>query len=362
VENTLLIERRGALAEVVLNRPSALNALNDDMRKRIATSLPHWARDPEVYALVMRSSSSRAFCAGGDLRELTKLARQDPKGAAASIAQEYTMNWALECFTKPTVSLVDGMVMGSGVGLTLYGTHRVAGEKFRLSMPETAVGFFPDVGVASVLAKLPGQIGRYLGLTGRAIGREAAYRLGLITHCIPAGRFDEITDALAAADTVDPILDGRHQDPGADGDDLSARANLIEDVFGVPTVSEIFAALERRMSGGGADAEWCGCVHRDLAARSPLALCVTLRHLDACRTLDLRQTLIQDYRLGVRFLAGKELQEGVRALLIDKDRQPAWQHDSINDVKIKEIEEYFLSLGDAELILPDREEMQRLRG
>jgi enoyl-CoA hydratase len=362
VDNTLSIERRGALAQVVLNRPDVLNALNDEMRGRITEALPELARDPEVYAVIISSNSPRAFCAGGDVRELTGLVRREPSAAAASIAGEYALNWALECFTKPTVSLIDGMVMGSGVGLMLYGTHRVAGEKFRFSMPETAIGFFPDVGTGCVLARMPGGIGRYLGLTGRAIGPAAAYQLGLVTHCIAGARFNEIAAALAAADTVDPILDDRHQSPEAADDELLTFAGLIQDVFEKPTVREIFEALEQRMAGTGTDAEWCAAVHRELAARSPLALCVTLRHLDTCRALDLRETLIQDYRLGVRFLAGEEIQEGVRALLIDKDGRPKWRHASINDVQIEEIEEYFSSLGDADLQLPDREKMQEIRG
>lgn len=363
VDDLLIVENRGALAELTLNRPRALNALNDAMRAAVLAALPGLAGDSETYAMAIRSNSARAFCAGGDVRELTEMARRDPKLAARSLGQEYFMNWSLECFTKPTVSLIDGMVMGSGVGLMLYGTHRVAGAGFTFAMPETAIGLFPDVGVCTALSKMPGHMGRYIGLTGRSIGRTAAYRLGIVTHCVDAGQFEEITAGLADADPVDPILDGLHRDPEADAidDGLAGRDALIEDVFAGASVADIMAALARRAGSGGADAAWCEEVLGDLRKRAPLSLLVTLRHLDACRSWGLRDVLIGDYRLAVRFLAGADLHEGVRAVLIDKDGQPKWRHAAIEDVKSEEIDQYFTTLGDDELTLPEREEMQEIR-
>ena len=134
--------------------------------------------------------------------------------ARRALAAEYALNWPLDCFTKPTVSLIDGLVVGSGVGISLYGTHRVAGERYRFAMPETGIGLFPDDGVAYVFAQMPDMIGMYLALTGRAVGSADAYNLGLLTHCIPAGQFGEIRAAIRDADPVDPVLDARHEDPG----------------------------------------------------------------------------------------------------------------------------------------------------
>ena len=361
MEKPLLVEKRGALAEVTLNRPQVLNALNDEMRGAMLPLLPDFAGDSEIYAMVLRSNSPRAFCAGGDVRELTRLGRADPAQAVASVGQEYFLNWALECFTKPTVSLIDGMVMGSGVGLMLYGTHRVAGEGFCFAMPETAIGLFPDVGACSVLAKLPGHMGRYIGLTGRTIGRQTAYRLGIVTHCIAASQFDQIRDGLGAADTVDPLLDNLHVDSsaGAFDDGLIGRGNLIEDVFGGTSLAGMFRALEFQAKSASADAAWCADVLSDLQSRAPLSLLVTLRHLDACRSQKLQQVLIDDYRLAARFLTGHDFYEGVRALLIDLDNKPAWQHGGINEVSPEEIDEYFAELVVPELELPDREKMQQ---
>jgi len=364
VDQFLIVEKRGAVAEITLSRPRALNALNDEMRDSIRALLTECTGDPQVYAVIIRSNSPRAFCAGGDVRELTELAARDQRLAAASIGDEYYMNWALECFTKPIVSLIDGMVMGSGVGLMLYGTHRVAGDGFIFAMPETAIGLFPDVGACSVLAKMPNHVGRYLGLTGRTIGRASAYQLGLVTHCIAAEEFAQITTGLEAADTVDPILDGLHRDPAPDTGDqaLAGREGLIDDVFGRASVPEIFEALRQRAGGSGADAVWCAGVLHDLENRAPLSLLVTLRHLDACRDRSLRDVLIHDYRLAVRFLREKDLSEGVRAVLIDKDNQPNWKHGSINDVSVKEIDTFFAKLDEPDLVLPDREKMQQIRG
>ena len=365
MDNALLIEKRVALVEIILNRPAVLNALNDDMRQALLADLPQWPRDPEVYAIAMRSNSERAFCAGGDVRELVRLAEPDPAIAAASFAQEYLMNWTLECFSKPTVALIDGMVMGSGVGLVIYGTHRVGGQGFRFSMPETAIGLFPDVGVSHRLSRLPGHLGRYLGLTGATLSRKPAYRHGLITHCIDAAHYPAITAALADADTVDPLLDNLHRDPREDEpDELMDRESLIEDIFsasdrdGLTGILNALSAVSRK---SGKDAEWCGHVLADLRTRSPMSLHITLHHLDAARHLDLRGVLIQDYRMAVRCLVQSDFKEGVRALLLDKDGAPQWQHASTEAVASSEIERYFAPLGNGDLHLPTRSEMQNLR-
>ena len=361
MQEPVVVARRGALAEITLNRPDVLNALNDDMRRILVEALPGLPRDPEVYAVILRSTSDRSFCAGGDVRELVALARADYAAACASLAFEYRMNWALECFSKPTISLIDGMTMGSGVGLVLYNTHRVAGPGFSFAMPETAIGLFPDVGASSVLAGLPGAMGRYLGLTGRRIGRATAYRLGLVTHCISREHFAGITSALEDAQPVDQVLDPLHVDPDPSEDTLSPLADVIEACFSRATMGEILAALEARSEKGDEAATWCREVADELKTRAPLSLLATLRHLDECRTRDLRETLIGDYRLAVRFLARPDLAEGVRAVLVDKDHKPAWQHASVSDVPALAVDEMFEPLEGGELELPTRDEMQAMR-
>ena len=217
--------------------------------------------------------------------------------------------------------------MGSGVGITLYGTHRVAGERYRFAMPEAGIGLFPDDGVSWVLAQLPDEIGMYLALTGRSVGRADAYRLGLVTHCIPAARFAEIRRAVADADPVDPVLDTRGEDPGPG--ELETLRETIARCFAADSVEGVVARLEAER---GAEQAWAEGVLADLRRCSPTSLKVTHRHVRLARQLDLRATLAQDYRLACRFMENHDFYEGVRAALVDRDQQPQWRPGRLSDV------------------------------
>lgn len=350
------IVNSGAAAVVTLGRASALNALTLDMRTQFAEALPRLARDPQTYALVIRSALPRIFSAGGDVRELIALAARDSAAAQRALADEYRLNWLHECFSKPTISLIDGAIMGSGVGITAYGTHRVAGEKYRFAMPETAIGLFPDVGAAHLLARLPNAIGMYLGLTGRFVSRADAFRLGLVTHCIPATQFDEIAAALSDADPVDPVLDDRHADPGPG--ELPDVEEVIAAAFSAASVEEIIARLK---DAPAAHTDWAAGVIADLEKKSPTSLKVTHRHIREAASLDLRETLQVDYRLASRFLEHPDFREGVRAALVDKDGSPAWKPSRIEEVTAGMVDEFFVPMGAGELVLPTRKEMQAAR-
>lgn len=350
------VQRRGALMQFNLNRPRALNAFDDEMRTILATEIPRVARNPDIYICALTSASDRAFCAGGDVRALIKTASVDMARARQMFAAEYQLDWLLDCFSKPTVSFINGLCMGSGAGLTCYNTHRVAGENYAFAMPETAIGLFPDVGVSHILANMPWPMGLYLGLTGRTITRADAYWLGVASHCIPASRFAGILEALSQAEPVDPMLDGLHEDPGRG--EMADSISMIRDHFSGDTLSAIMLNLER--SKGVAKA-WAQGVLQDLATRSPMSLAITDRHIRACRNLDLRETLIQDYRLAWRFLEQGDFAEGVRAALIDKDHAPKWNPASLDLVSDIEIERYFAPLGADDLDLPTREQMQVAR-
>lgn len=355
-DDEITIDRNGALHVVTLNRPRALNALNRDMRSAISELLPNAARDPMTYAIAIRSGSERAFCAGGDVRELIALSQVDMAEACKAFGEEYYLNWQHECFSKPTVSLIDGMVMGSGVGITAYGTHRVAGSGYSFAMPETAIGLFPDVGVCHLLARMPDHIGLYLGLTGRQISRAAAYHLGLVTHCIDAHQFDAIIEEVADVQPVDPVLDDRHQDPGPS--ELLDVTETIGHCFSAGSVEAILTRLE---AVSGADQDWANKVAQELREKSPLALAVTFEHVQRARSLDLRETLLVDYVLASRFLRSNDFPEGVRAALVDKDNQPKWQPASLRDVAKDMVNEMFQPVSDHQFALPTREEMQAAR-
>jgi enoyl-CoA hydratase/carnithine racemase len=349
----LAIGIEGAAGLVTLNRPRALNALTAAMRAEIGAAFAAWKSDPQVYAALIQSATDRAFCAGGDIREMVECGRRSLDEARRLLAAEYALNWQLDCFTKPTVSLIDGVVMGSGVGITLYGTHRVAGERYRFAMPEAGIGLFPDDGVSWALARLPDEVGMYLALTGRSLGRADAYQLGLATHCIPAARFAEIRTAIADADPVDPVLDDRHEDPGAGETD--ALRPTIAHCFAADSVEAIVSRLKAER---GQAQVWAEGVLDDLGRCSPLSLKVTHRHVRLAKDLDLRATLMQDYRLACRLMQDRDFYEGVRAALIDRDRTPKWRPASLEEVGEAMVEARFAPLGAEELPLTTRAEMQ----
>lgn len=355
-DSGLAVSQEGALGLITLARPRVLNVLNSEMKERLAAAIPQFARDPQIYAVVIQSASEKAFCAGGDVRETVTLARAGIAAARLTFRKEYELIWLLECFSKPTVTLINGIVMGSGVGISAFATHRVAGERYRFAMPETAIGLFPDVGIASILACLPHQTGIYLGLTGRSILRADALKLGLVTHCINENQFADIKKGLSEAWPVDVLLDGRHQDPGAG--ELEAVSDVIAHCFAAATVEEI---IDRLQAVTGPQREWAEGVIVDLNRRAPLSLKVTLRHIREARELDLRQTLITDYRLACRFLDDADFYEGVRAVLVDKDNAPVWQPPDLTGATDALVDRYFTDDENDVLELPPRSEMQAAR-
>lgn len=349
----LEIERRGAAALVTFTRPEKRNALTIAGRARLARSLPEFARDPLVYAVIVRSATAGMFCAGGDIVEMAGLADRDMEAAEKALGDEIALVWTAECFTKPTVSLIDGPVIGGGNCISRYGTHRVAGEHYRFAMPETGLGFLPNNGLTHTFARMPKDIGMYLALTGESIGAADAFHLGLATHCIGAAEFDAITAALTDADPVDPLLDGRHRDPGSGP--LLALADVITRCFGAGTVGEIIARLERER---GTHAAWAEATRERLRSRSPSALVVTHRLVREASSLDLRELLELEHALICRMLDLPDLHAGVRARLVAKDGAPAWRPARIEEVSAAAIDAVFSAPEVHHVRLPIRRKMQ----
>jgi enoyl-CoA hydratase len=352
--NALRATRAGALLRLILDRPNARNALTLDMLRVVADQMASTTRDPDLYAVVVESAVDGVFSVGGDVREMRARAADGATAVALAIAQENDLFWRLECYPKPIVSLIDGPTMGSGVGLVHYGTHRVAGPRYRFQMPETAIGYFPDCGTCRTLARLPQHLGYYLALTGRAIGPADAYRLGLVTHVIAPRDWPEITAGLEQALPIDPLLDLRHEDPGAG--ELAALAPMIERCFAAPTVAEIVARLDADPDPRGPE------MAADLKTKSPLALAVTHRWLGIAATLDLRNVLIREHALGTALALAPDFSEGVRALLIDKDRRPAWRPETLAAVTPEVIDAIVSARQPSSFDLPTRERMQALKG
>jgi enoyl-CoA hydratase len=357
IPNEIRSERKGSAMVVTLDRGGSLNAISPAMIAELSQLYPRLARDPSLYVVILKSSDPKAFSAGGDVRALRAAVRRDFALAKRQLRAEYALNWLHDCFSKPSVAMINGLVMGSGVGLQAYTTHRVAGPRYRFAMPETAIGFFPDVGIAHILAKLPHAIGMYLGLTGHAIGRADALALGLVTHCLEVAQFDDAEAALAETQAIDQVLDSRHVDPGPGV--LESKAALIAHCFDASAVQTIVDRLGEKADSGS---EFAAIARADLIKRSPLALKVTHRHLRRAAALDLRLTLEADYRLACRMIVRNDFDEGVRAALIDKDHSPRWHPATLADVTSDMLDDVFAPLlGGENLNLPLRQEMQALR-
>lgn len=334
----ILFERRGNLAIVTLNRPQALNALNLPMIRAYAPRLADWARDPAVAAVVIRGAGGRAFCAGGDVRAVWaagKAARAGEGDGALTrdfFAEEYALNRQIRHFPKPYVALIDGIVMGGGVGLSIHGSHRVATERTQLAMPEMAIGFFPDVGTTYVLARCPGEIGTWLALTGARLGGADALLAGLATDFAASSGLEALVDRLAAADwsagppmqVASRVLADAAADPGPAP--LAGRRALIDRTFGFDRVEEIVAAL------GAAGDPWAAETGAALAALSPTSLKLALAALRRARTLDFDAAIEVEFRLSQACMRGHDFYEGIRAVLVDKDRRPEWRPAALGDV------------------------------
>jgi enoyl-CoA hydratase len=343
----LLLERRGRMGLIRLNRPQALNALTLDMTRRLDQALKDWAVDPNVSLVVIRAKGSRAFCAGGDIRALYDAG---PGSSYTEIfyRHEYALNRRIFRFPKPYVALVDGIAMGGGVGVSATGSHFVATERTVFAMPETGIGVFPDVGATWLLPRCPGETGIYLGLTGTRIAAADLVALGIAKVTVPSTALETLETELAACETS-PELDGlleRHKvDPGKPA--LEPYRDAIDRCFSAPTVEEILSALATE------DTDWARETISTLQTKSPTSLKVSLRQLRLGRSLPDFDTAIRvEFRLMQRFMAGGDFFEGVRALLIDKDQRPRWSPDRLEAVSEATVDAYFAPL-DRELELPD---------
>jgi enoyl-CoA hydratase len=354
-EEEIRFARRGDLMVVTLDRPRALNALTLTMCRALDEGLRAWQADPEIGAVVIKGAGERAFCAGGDIRWLRDvLAAEGVAAATAFYAVEYPMNARLHHFPKPYIALLDGITMGGGVGVSIHGSHRIVSERTMFAMPETGIGFFPDVGATSVLPRLPGALGLYLGLTGARLGGADCMDAGIGTAYVPWDRLDALEGALASASlrddpfgAVDAVVGRFTSDPGpAPIAGLRAR---IDACFGRQSLSAVLTALEGEASGWGATQT------EELASKSPTSLAVTFRQLCKGATLDFDSAMRLEYRLVQRFMAGHDFQEGVRALLVDKDRRPRWQPDRLSEVTDAMVDGYFAPLPGGDLTLEARE-------
>lgn len=331
-----------------LNRPDSLNSLTEGMCRDIHDSLERWRVDDAVRIVVVTGEGERAFCAGGDVRQVWETARKDTVLARAFFATEYALDALISDFEKPYLSLINGIAMGGGLGISVNGCYRVVGERAMAAMPETAIGFFPEVGATAFLNACPGRLGLYLGLSGARLDAADAIHAGLATHFVPGARHQELVETLAANcgtgddfSTVEGALAEFSFDPG-----VSGLADLQEDIdrlFAADTVEGILSALE------GDDTEFAAKTLAALRRMSPTSLKITARQLTSHPGLDVREALDLEYRIVCHVLERPDFYEGIRAVLVDKDHAPHWSPDTAEDVAKGDVDAYFAPLGEAEL-------------
>lgn len=346
----ILFERRGAAGIVTLNRPKALNALTHGMVRALAHQLDRWAADNSVTRIVLTAAGDRAFCAGGDIRALYELGRAGKQEEARIFfREEYTLNATIKRYRKPYVSLIDGIVMGGGVGLSAHGSHRVAGDRYQFAMPEVSIGFFPDVGATWLLSRMPGESGTYCALTGERLKSEDAIATGVATHRIRSDRFGDLTEALYGTVPVDAVLAAFAEPAG--GGPLTQRRRAIDRLFSASRVEDILAALDAEATGASEHSEWAIHCAATMRAKSPLSLKIALAQMRWARDQSFEDCMRTEFRIVSRIVYGHDLYEGVRAVIVDKDNAPRWSPADLAGVSEAEVERHFAPLADRELQL-----------
>jgi enoyl-CoA hydratase len=343
----VLFEVAGSVGLVTLNRPQALNALTLAMVRALDAQLRAWSSDPKVRCVVIRGAGERAFCAGGDIRALYDSGKSKFGTLTADFyREEYRLNRLIKHYPKPYIALIDGVVMGGGVGVSIHGSHRIATERTLFAMPETGIGLFPDVGGSYFLPRCPGRIGFYLGLTGARIRAADCLYAGIATHHVPFGNLDTLIDALRqtpdgdVTDTVSRFA----ASPGTPS--LAQNRAAIDHCFSAASVETIQAALEADGS------EWAKGAHAAMGEKAPICEKVTLRQLERGSTMTFEDCMVMEFRLSQRAMAAHDFYEGVRAAVIDKDRAPKWRPAALTEVSEADVDVWFTPLPGGDLDFP----------
>jgi enoyl-CoA hydratase len=322
-EPSVLTRHDGRIGRITLNRPKALNALDLPMIRAITQALQTWRDDPHIHAVVIDAAGDRAFCAGGDIRALRQHQLDGNRAPVdAFFTEEYALNRMIAAYPKPYVALIDGICMGGGIGVSIYGDYRVATEHAMFAMPETAIGFFPDIGATFFLPRLPGQLGTYLGLTGARIHGADAVHAGFATQFTPRAELPQLAASLAQ-DGIAALA--RHAAPLPAFTLQNQRAE-IDTIFAADTIPDIIHQLEADKT------DWAHKTTEALRTVSPSALAWTLRILREGAHRTLEQCLNAEFALTQTTMRHHDFIEGVRAMVVDKDRTPRWQPPSIEEV------------------------------
>ena len=325
----VITRRDGRVGRILLNRPRVLNTLTLDMVRVFTRALHEFRDDPHVHAVVVEGAGDRAFCAGGDIRALRDgQLSGDRTEVEAFFREEYDLNLLISAYSKPYIALIDGICMGGGIGVSVHGPYRVATEHAMFAMPETAIGFFPDIGGTFFLPRLPGQLGIYLGLTGlRTTGADAVHA-GFATHFTSRARLPALSAALANIGVAALARFAEPLPPCSIAPHLAA----IDRCFSADTIGDIATRLAAEPNDPANPENWAAAALKALRTVSPTALAFTLEAFRHGANMTLKQTLDAEFRLTRPTMAYPDFAEGVRAMVVDKDRQPKWQPARIEDI------------------------------
>jgi enoyl-CoA hydratase/carnithine racemase len=355
LEPDLIVRREGAAGVIRLNRPKAINAVTLQMFRDVDKALDAFEADPAVGLILLEGAGERGLCAGGDIRALYEDSKVGGDLGKILWREEYILNARIAKFPKPYIAFMDGIVMGGGVGLAAHGSHRIVTDRTKLAMPEVGLGFFPDVGGTWLLSRSPGEIGTYFGLTGQTMNGPDAVYAGFADAVVPAAKLAGLREALttiraeASPADVKAVIDGFAT--GETAGPVAALQPRIDDWFAHDRMQDIFAALHRDGS------ELALATLKTLNEKSPRGMVVTLKLLRlARRSSSLQECLVREYRAALEVFASDDFREGVRAAVIDKDRNPKWSPPGIEDVTPGMLAPYFASLGTDELTFntPDK--------
>jgi enoyl-CoA hydratase len=332
-EPPVLVERRGRLGVLTLNRPRAINALDHEMVGIVAGALETWAQDDGVGTVLLQGAGDRGLCAGGDIVSLYRAATSGEHEAAAAFwRDEYRMDALIARYPKPYVAIMDGIVLGGGVGISAHGSVRVVTERTRIGMPETGIGYVPDVGGTRLLAQAPGELGTHAALTGEMLSGADAIALGLADAFVPSDRLADLVVELETRDAPAAVAAVAQAAPESA---LAASADWIDAAY----AGDDLAAILVRLASAG---EVGAAASAILASRSPTALAITLRSLRIAATEpDLETALRREYRVSLHMLGVPDFAEGIRAQVIDKDRSPRWWPVDVADVSRSSVEAAF---------------------
>ncbi|MGE0251623.1 MAG: enoyl-CoA hydratase/isomerase family protein [Dongiaceae bacterium] len=347
----IIADNYDGVIDLYLTRPPALNSLSLNMVRTLYERLNEWRDDPKIKGIIIRGSGDKAFCAGGDLRALYENRNNHEYGVEFDTLG-YSIPLLISYLGKPSAPMMDGMVMGGGAGLGIYGTHRIVTSNAVFAMPECAIGLFPDVGASRFFNHMPKGVGLYLALTGERINGADMIEYGLADYYLPRQNFRGVYQWLIAspmmtgdAKTLDKFIREQCEKPPESG--LKQQEGIIEQHFGeAETIHDLWKNLDQ--------SEWGRQTKELLKAKSPTSLAITFRAQQLGKTMTLEEVIAMEYRLAQRCYRGHDFYEGIRAAIIDKDRQPKWQPARLEEVDPAVIEEYFAPLGANEMKLPTR--------